>query len=558
MKNTLKTLFFLEKWLNPNPGRKRLALIAIILLIALSWAIVYLTGGIKYVYSHTMYVPILLAAFFFGVPGGIIAAIVGGIALGPSMPVDIATGEMQTTINWVYRVVIFIINGFFMGLVVQILKKYQNETFEFAYHHQGTGLPNLKFLLLDLEKILNKTVEDKYISLFLLNLKNFPEIEYILNPAETDKIISEMASQFSDIINSSSVYYIDPNILAGFRIVDSYNQKDSDLIKDLFERYSHPIKIDGVEVYPEICIGESHQKINGTASTNLLGDAKYAVNLASQRSINYYIYPDNLVRANIESPILLASLMNALENEELELFYQPIMDITTNKIYSLEALVRWIHPEQGIILPNNFIPQLESSSLIHKVQDWIIRTAVEDKEKCSNVNCDFSISINLSSRIFYDQERLSVFEELFSKSNINGRSYILEITETAAMQSPKTAMEFFNKIKQYGVKIALDDFGKGYSSLGYLKSMPIDEIKIDISLIQDITTRKSDRDLVEMIVNMSHSLGFKVVAEGVEDEETLEILKETGCDYAQGYLFSKARPLCEIKQWLKDREKEAV
>ena len=460
MKKTLKTLLFFEKWLNPGLGYKGLVFIAIILLIALSWAFVYLTGGIKFVYSHTMYIPIMLSAFFFGIPGGVIAALVGGIILGPFMPVDITTGEMQTTINWMYRIVIFIINGFFMGLVVRILKSYQNKTFKFAYHHQDTGLPNLKYLLLGLEKELVKHENNKHISLFLLQLKNYPEIEYVFGPKKTNGIICNIASQMSSIIACQSIYYIDPYILAGFKITDNYTQKDFNLIKDMFECHNHPLKVDDTEVFPEISIGESHQSINKTDPALILGNAKYAVNLASQRGINYYIHPEELDHTNIESPILLASLMNALENKDLELYYQPIMDISTNNIYSLEALVRWIHSEQGIILPNDFIPQLESSSLIHKVQDWIIRTAVEDKEKYSNINCDFSISINLSSRIFYDQERLSVFDELFSKSNINGRSYILEITETAAMQNPKIAMDFFNRVKQYGVKIALDDFGK--------------------------------------------------------------------------------------------------
>ncbi len=559
MKNTLKTLLFFEKWLNPSPGRKRLAFIGIVILMALSGMFVYLTGGIKFVYSHTMYVPIILSAFFFGIPGGVAAAIVGGIVLGPFMPVDITTGEMQTTINWIYRIAIFVINGFFMGLFVQILKRYQNETFMFAYHHQDTGLPNLKYLLIGLEKEIVRRKNDKHISLFLLHLKNYPEIEYMLGPEKTNQIICDIASQMEEMIFSNSVYYIDPYILAGFRITDDYSQENHNMIKNLFERYNRPLKIGDTEVFPEICIGESHQIINKTDPIHILGDAKFATNLASQRGMDYYVHPEELDdQSNIESPLLLASLMNALENEELQLYYQPILDIKSDKIYSLEALIRWLHPKQGIISPNAFIPQLESSSLVHKIQDWIIRSAIADRENCTFCNYDFNVSINLSSKIFYDQERLAVFEDLFASNDHHDQPYILEITETVAMQNPKIAIDFFNKVKQHGVKIALDDFGKGYSSLGYLKSMPIDDIKIDMDLIQDITTRKGDRDLVEMIIKMSHDLGFKVVAEGVEEQETLDILKELGCDYAQGFLFSKARPLCEIKDWVKDREKEAV
>ena len=237
-----------------------------------------------------MYIPIILSAFFFGIPGGVAAAIVGGLILGPFMPVDITTGEMQTTINWIYRIAIFVINGFFMGLFVQILKRYQNETFVFAYHHQDTGLPNLKYLLLGLEKELVEHKNDKHISLFLLHLKNYPEIEYMLGPDKTNQIICDIASQMTGIITSKSVYYIDPYILAGFRITDSYSQEDYDLIKNLFERYNHPLKVGDMEVFPEICIGESHQIINKTDPTHILGDAKFATNLASQRGMDYYIH----------------------------------------------------------------------------------------------------------------------------------------------------------------------------------------------------------------------------------------------------------------------------
>ena len=232
----------------------------------------------------------------------------------------------------------------------------------------------------------------------------------------------------------------------------------------------------------------------------------------------------------------------ALKNQEFILYYQPIININTGKIAKMEALLRWQHPELGIIPPNIFIPLAEENGLIVPIGEWVLEEACKQNKFWQKMAIDpFKVSVNLSARQFQENDLLAKITRIIQKTGLEPSSLELEITETVTIENGGMAKEILNQFQDMGISLAMDDFGTGYSSLSYLKQFPFNTLKIDRSFINNIMNNHEDRTIVRTIISMGKGLNISIVAEGVENEETKNLLQNLGCLYIQGYYFS--RPL---------------
>jgi EAL domain-containing protein (putative c-di-GMP-specific phosphodiesterase class I) len=269
---------------------------------------------------------------------------------------------------------------------------------------------------------------------------------------------------------------------------------------------------------------------------------------------NYQFYtPDMgdraLVRMSLES-----SVRRALDREEFTMYYQPIVDLDSGQLVSLEALVRWSHPELGVVSPADFVPLAEETGLIIPLGEWILRRVCAEIANWRDLGIEPPrVSINLSSKQLNDHDLVAVVAAILAKAKIAPELLTFELTENTVMQNAESTVPMLHDLRKLGVRLAIDDFGTGYSSLSYLKRLPIDILKIDRSFVQNVPDDPDDSAIVEAIIALSHSLRLGVVAEGVEETEQVEFLRRLGCDAVQGYLCGRPVPAEETTVLLRKR-----
>ena len=248
-------------------------------------------------------------------------------------------------------------------------------------------------------------------------------------------------------------------------------------------------------------------------------------------------------------------LRGSIRSSELCLHYQPQFTLPDGRITGLEALVRWVHPQHGVMPPDKFIPVAEESGLIIPLGEWVLRQAALDSVKMRNAGCVLSrLAINLSAQQLFHQGTLDMLQDLVGRGDLGADSLEIEITESGIMQNPELAVTNLSAIRDMGIGIAIDDFGTGYSSLAYLKRFPINILKIDRSFIRDITLDQDDTTIVKTILAMSEALNMRAIAEGVETQEQKDILAELGCAEGQGYLFARPMPCEDLISFFRSRE----
>jgi diguanylate cyclase (GGDEF)-like protein len=321
----------------------------------------------------------------------------------------------------------------------------------------------------------------------------------------------------------------------------------------LFTATSDPIEVEGTEFYLEANVGVSLFPVDGQDSETLLNYANSAMREAKKRigRNNFQFYSDDINRRCKQRIRLEADLHHALERGELVVFYQPKVDLKTGAILSMEALLRWQHPQLGMVQPNDFIYLAEQSGLIGKISQRVIKTVCKQILTWKDAGYGtLSVAVNMSPVEFRNPELAEQIIALITESGIPTSALEIEITETVVMQNMDTAIDILTQLYEAGLRIAVDDFGSGYSSLSYLKKFPLSKVKIDRSFISDLVQGSNDAALVSAIIAMAHSLGLLVAGEGVETDEQLRFLQDLHCDEIQGYLVSKPLPSDEICELL--------
>ena len=309
------------------------------------------------------------------------------------------------------------------------------------------------------------------------------------------------------------------------------------ILKPAFEidgYYIHVTNSIGIAVYPQ----------DGDEAETLLKNADAALYRVKEQGRNDYQHYNEAINAQAHQLLALENnLHDALKREEFVVYYQPQVNLATGAIVQMEALVRWQHPELGLVPPNVFIPLAEENSVIIPLGEWVLRTACAQTKAWQQMGASqLSVAVNLSTRQFRHRRLLPTIKQVLVQTQLEARFLELEITESIAMQDMELVQRILMELRQIGVKMAMDDFGTGYSSLNYLKKLPFDTLKIDGSFIRDLVTNPSDTAMVDAIISLGRGLNLTVVAEGVETEETKDILRTLHCDHMQGYQFSPPLP----------------
>lgn len=315
---------------------------------------------------------------------------------------------------------------------------------------------------------------------------------------------------------------------------------------------AEPIDVGMQAVRLKCNIGVSVYPVSEMTPEKLLLQAECSLNKSKSDNIDVLCIPKMGDEEAFSISEIERNLVKALNAEEFQFYYQPKVNLATGRADSAEALIRWQSEKLGFVSPEIFIPIAEQSRLIRKVTDWGIKNACREKAQLQSVIPDISLSINLSARDLYDAELIDVIDNAREIWSIDPETLTLEITEGVIMKNQDIAFAQLKKLKDRGIKISIDDFGTGYSSLAYFKNIPADELKIDKSFVLSLCESVSDASIVELVVSLAKKFNLSVVAEGIEDAEVLERLVDIGCDYGQGYYFSRPLPAAEFVDWAAD------
>jgi diguanylate cyclase (GGDEF)-like protein len=310
----------------------------------------------------------------------------------------------------------------------------------------------------------------------------------------------------------------------------------------------HAFQAGTLNVRPSMTIGISMFPLDGDSFPKLLSRANTAMRYAKSTARGTYrFYAAEMSRINDDQLALETDLREALERNELELHFQPKVDIATGRVRSAEALLRWRHPTRGMVPPNVFIPVAEETGLILPLGEWVLRQACRHmREWLDGGMSPVRIAVNLSAKQFHDADLVDVVRSALEEAQLQPGYLELELTESVLMSNPEESARTLESLSAMGVHISIDDFGTGYSSLSYLRRFPLDKLKIDRSFIRDLLTSSDDASIVRAIISLAHSLRLRVVAEGVETHQQFEFLRELGCDQYQGYYCSPAVPANEF------------
>ncbi|NET27476.1 bifunctional diguanylate cyclase/phosphodiesterase [Okeania sp. SIO1I7] len=404
---------------------------------------------------------------------------------------------------------------------------------------------------------LNKSQKNTYfpiIPILYISLDRINRIKVTLGSKNGELVLCSMAKKLKKSIDSIDMLAHLEAAEFGI-IIKPVEQKQevADIAQSILDTISQPIVLEGYEIYITASIGITFYPLDDLEANELLKNANAAMYHAQQKGgNNYQFHKSEIVFISREQLGLETDLRNALKRSEFQVYYQPKVNIKTGKITGAEALVRWCHPNRGLVSPVEFIPLAEETGLIIPIGEWVLRTACNQTRIWQELGFGLlEIAVNVSRCQFTQtniQERIiKIIQETALKPN-----YLeLEITESLVMQNEKAATKIMEAWQMFGINISMDDFGTGYSSLSYLREFPFDVIKIDRSFIRNITEDSKTEAITIAIIQMAHNLNLKVVAEGVETQSELDFLRKYDCDEIQGYLFSAPLPTSKFENLLK-------
>jgi len=417
---------------------------------------------------------------------------------------------------------------------------------EFLAHHDVlTHLPNRELFADRFNQALITAERYKQkLAMLFVDIDRFKFINDSLGHSFGDSLLIQVAHRLIDYVREEDTVSRCGGDEFTILLINTDAKGAAHVANSLAESFQEPFTIEGQELFVTLSIGISTYPDSGTAAHVLYQNADTAMYRAKQGGRNQYQFFTEEMHLNLMHKIELEKALGlALERDELELVYQPQIDINSHKIIGCEALIRWKHPEQGYIPPNEFIPIAEENGLIIPIGDWVLQTAIKQlRVWVENEQVDIIMAVNLSGVQFEDPQLVSRIQILLEQNNLPTTNLDIEITESIAMKNIDLTITQLQVIAKSGIYISLDDFGTGYSSLNYLKKFPISKLKIDQSFIAEMLNDKDDEAIVDTVIALAKSLGLETIAEGVETKAHLDALKEKGCDQIQGYYFSKPLP----------------
>jgi diguanylate cyclase (GGDEF)-like protein len=426
-----------------------------------------------------------------------------------------------------------------------------------ARHDPLTDLPNRTLLRESLEQRLPLVRGEQHLAVHYLDLDRFKAVNDTLGHAVGDKLLCAVGIRLRSCLQESGmVARLGGDEFAILQIGHLNDLETSALAERILEAISQPFEIDGHMVAIGTSIGISRARPNDTDGDTLLRQADLALYKAKTDGKGIYRYFEPGMDAALQlRRELELGLRRAIQMDEFELNYQPLVDISSGEITACEALIRWNHPDRGCISPADFIPLAEENGMINAIGRWVIEKACSD---AASWPPHVRVAVNVSAIQFKSAGLVESVKLALRKANLPANRLEIEITESLLLLDNETTFETLHELRRSGVRIAMDDFGTGCSSLSYLRSFPFDKIKIDRSFVAEMCSSIDSKAIVRAVAGLGHTLGIPVTAEGVETQEQLDHLRSEGCTEAQGYLFSRPETAFNIARFLSSRPARAA
>lgn len=421
-------------------------------------------------------------------------------------------------------------------------------------HDALTNLPNRALFYDRVEQaILTSIRHDSRLAILLIDIDNIKQIHDTLGRNSSDLIVKQVAARLKAAISDSiSLARIDSNMFCLLLNPIEEVEAPSALAETIINAMEPAFLVDQLRISVHVNIGIVDYPDHASDVDSLVQKAGIALYIAQNSISGYAVYDPSYDEHTPRRLTLMNDLKQAIETEQLQLHYQAKVELDTHLIYGVEALVRWQHPKHGSISPSEFVPQAERTRMIKPLTMWVLKRAFLDCATWHKNGVNFKVAVNLSARDLHDSEFPDVISGTVAATGVDPNWIVLEITESSVMIDPEKACDVLQRLSAMGFQISIDDYGTGYSSLAYLKKMPISELKIDRSFVTDILQSENDAVIVNATINLAHNLKIRVTAEGVEDEKILLKLAEYGCDLAQGYHINLPASIDSFNHWIND------
>jgi diguanylate cyclase (GGDEF)-like protein len=422
-----------------------------------------------------------------------------------------------------------------------------------ATHDALTGLPNRVLFLERLAQAVTRARRSgTMVAILMMDLDRFKEINDTLGHHFGDDLLKEIGKRLLDLLPDSDTVAR----LGGDEFAVTFYVKEASQAADVAMRIrtalETPFVIGTVSIEVAASMGIALCPQHADDAETLMKRADIAMYDAKTTHSAFATYAPGRDEHSLRRLAMLSELRNAIAREELTLHYQPKVDVRHDKPVHAEALVRWQHPVHGILAPDEFIPLAEQSGNIGMITKWVLRKAITDCGAWNANGLDLTVAVNLSALDLFDAKLPAYIDGLLTESGLSPSKLVLEITESAVMKDPIYAAKILGDLKDRGIALAIDDYGTGHSSLAHLKRLPVDELKIDKSFVTHLrNAAPEDVLIIRSTIELGHNMGLKVIAEGVEDAEAWRILRDLGCDMAQGYYVSPPMPGDDLQEWLK-------
>lgn len=436
---------------------------------------------------------------------------------------------------------------FILGLL--ILKKYEQQQASKTNYDEITGLCNRNKFLEEIDRFIKQSSDSK-LALLHLDIDHFQKVNNDIDYQAGNQVLKEISNRIKTVLHDRTNYKISRINGDEFALIIEIDNKEEleQFVQALLQQIRNIIEIKTYQFQVSASIGIAIYPFDGESSDTLLRNAEIAMYQAKKKR-NSYKFFEPFIDEQLNNKLYLESeLRKAIKNNDLQFYYQPQVNCYTNELMGMEALLRWNHPQHGLIPPDKFIPVAEETNLIIELGKWGIQEAFKQLDEWHKKGYKhLKISINLSLLQLKDPEFLQFVKETSKHVQIPTKYITFEITESMTMDY-QTIIPVLQQLKQLGFHIAIDDFGTGYSSLSHIKRLPFDILKIDRSFVKDMCQNPVSISIIEMIISLAKKLGVEIIAEGIETREQLEILKNKGCRKIQGYYYSKPIPANQFER----------
>jgi diguanylate cyclase (GGDEF)-like protein/PAS domain S-box-containing protein len=423
-----------------------------------------------------------------------------------------------------------------------------------AMHDGLTGLPNRMLLFDRLDQAIDRArTEQTMLALLLMDLDRFKEVNDTFGHHFGDVLLKQVAFRLCNAVGSNDTVARlggDEFAVVLPNIVDA--TAAATMARQILNTLQQPFVVESQVLEVGASIGIALYPAHGTDGRTLIRRADVAMYSAKQAQAGYTFHRHDHEPRNADSLALVVEMRSAMQRNEFELYYQPKLHLRSGLVTRAEVLIRWNHPQRGLLQPNVFVPIAERTGLIRPITDWLLDRALQQCRVWLDEGVPMHLAVNISAKSLLEQTLPAKVSALLSKWEIDPRFLKIEITESSIMADPANALAIMSMLQSMGVRLSVDDFGTGYSSLTHLRQLPIDEIKIDKSFVSGMQSSEADASIVRTVIDLAHNLGKQVCAEGVEDAETWQQLRNMGCDLAQGYWISRPLNATDLRQWLND------